>query len=199
MCSYTERKRGYLHCCEFALGATLVWIVSGCTCSVLQCVAVWCSIVQRVAVRCSAFQCIAVCCSVLTLRRLRSRRNSCLSCCRMYLRVATSASVCLCCSWLTKRDDLAFFSYSRRFFSPVCMRQGRGYIFIYTCVYICIYVYMYFTLYIYIYIYTNIHRNIYLPNGLQCATVCSYSVILVWICIYVQCKGEGVEGEDHTI
>jgi len=61
------------------------------------------------------------------------------------------------------------------------------------------YLFKYLTLYIYIYIYTNILMNIYLPNGLQGAAVCSYSVILVYICIYVQCKGEGVEGEDHTI
>jgi len=34
-------------------------------CSVLQCVAVWCSVVQCGAACCSVLQCVAVCCSVV--------------------------------------------------------------------------------------------------------------------------------------
>ena len=41
------------------------WVLSGCVCDVLQCVAVRCSVLQCVAVCCSVLQCVAVCCSVL--------------------------------------------------------------------------------------------------------------------------------------
>ena len=39
-------------------------------CSVLQCVVVWCSVVQSGAVCCRAVQCVAVCCSVMARRVL---------------------------------------------------------------------------------------------------------------------------------
>ena len=40
-------------------------------CSVLQCVAVCCSVLQSAAVHCSVSQCVAVCCSELSVLIMR--------------------------------------------------------------------------------------------------------------------------------
>jgi len=67
-------------------------------CSVLQCVAVGCSVLQRVAVCCSMLQCVAVCCSVL---------HRVAVCCGVLQSVAVCSSVtqcfAVCCSVLQCR------------------------------------------------------------------------------------------------
>ena len=60
-------------------------------CSVLQCVAVWHSVAQRVAVCCSVILCVAVCCSV-------SQRVA--VCCSLIMCVAVFAVCCSVCSVL---------------------------------------------------------------------------------------------------
>jgi len=55
-------------CCSVLLCVVVYCSMLQCVavcCSVLQCVAVWCSVLQCVAVWCSVLQCVAVCCSVL--------------------------------------------------------------------------------------------------------------------------------------
>jgi len=50
--------------CQLPLNGSMLQYVAVC-CSVVQCVAVCCSALQCVAVCCSVLQCVAVCCSVL--------------------------------------------------------------------------------------------------------------------------------------
>jgi len=65
--------------CDTVLQCVAVW------CSVVQCGAVWCSVLQCVAVCCSVLQCVAACCSVL----------QCVAACCSVLQCYTIHSACI--------------------------------------------------------------------------------------------------------
>jgi len=118
-------------------------------CSVLQCVALCCSVLQCGTMYCSVLQCVAVCCSVLQCVAVRCSVSQCVAvCCNydtsdaQYCAVGAQASA-LPRAMIPKTPRMCVFVCVRGEREVVCARMNIGARMNIYHAYIYIYIYMY--------------------------------------------------------
>jgi len=174
LCEYSILGR-YRQICRFKFHwpamTTCLEIRARVYCSVLQCVAVCCSVLQcleiRARVRCSVLQCVAVCCGVL----------QCVAVCCSVLRFKREQRN-VADLWMSRvmyaKEPRPMTAYSSTAHTNAPSLPGTiccGSLDIYIYIYIHIYVYTYIFIYVYMYIYICIYRYGYVY-------VCMYIYIL---------------------